>query len=204
MGYAAEEVGLLGSAEIAADYKRSNKDVKGVLQLDMTNYHGSMDDFYFVSDYTNATQTQYLKDLVKEYLPEYRANDTACGYACSDHASWHRNGFPASMPSESKFGEHNKAIHTAGDTLDKSGHAAAHAYKFAKLALTYAADMTNLESEPEPYIEFTVNGLEVSFNYNTSGPIVLRLSLGRSGMVMLRHWRHRRTLMLNRAPITFQ
>ncbi|MFD2176415.1 M20/M25/M40 family metallo-hydrolase [Veronia pacifica] len=165
MGYAAEEVGLKGSAEIAAEYKNTNKDVKGVLQLDMTNYHGSMDDFYFISDYTNDEQTRFLKSLVSEYLPEYRANSTACGYACSDHASWHRNGFPASMPSESKFGEHNKAIHTVNDTLAQSGHAAAHAFKFAKLALVYAVEMTDLGGDS---LESPVAG----FSYSKDGSTV--------------------------------
>ena len=38
---AAEEGGLLGSQQIAADYDNQNINVVGVFQLDMTNYKGS-------------------------------------------------------------------------------------------------------------------------------------------------------------------
>ena len=38
IGYAAEEVGLRGSQEIARQFKVEGRKVVGVLQLDMTNY----------------------------------------------------------------------------------------------------------------------------------------------------------------------
>ena len=41
MAYAAEEVGLRGSKEIAEDYKRRNINVLSYVQFDMTNYKGS-------------------------------------------------------------------------------------------------------------------------------------------------------------------
>lgn len=44
--------------------------------------------------------------------------DTACGYACSDHASAHLHGYPAAMTFESKFGDHSKFIHTSLDRAD--------------------------------------------------------------------------------------
>ncbi|CZF86019.1 M20/M25/M40 family metallo-hydrolase [Grimontia marina] len=172
IGYAAEEVGLRGSGEIARSYKSRNVDVKGVLQLDMTNYQGSPDDFYFLTDYTNATQNSFLKSLVSKYLPQYRYNETRCGYACSDHASWHQQGYPASMPSESKFGEHNPHIHTPQDTLDKSANAAAHAFKFAQLALAYAVEMTVTEptenQPPKASFSASAKGLTVTLNQGSS------------------------------------
>ena len=54
MAYAAEEVGLRGSAAIAAQHQSSGVNVVGVMQLDMTNYKGSDKDIWLMQDYTNA------------------------------------------------------------------------------------------------------------------------------------------------------
>src|SRR5690606_19840945 len=95
MGYAAEEVGLRGSDEIASNFKAQAKNVIGKMQLDMTNYKGSEEDIVLISDYTSKEQNAFVANLIEEYLG-VRWGWTACGYACSDHASWHRQGFAAS------------------------------------------------------------------------------------------------------------
>jgi leucyl aminopeptidase len=141
MGYAAEEVGLLGSKEIAQTYKRNSIPVVGVLQLDMTNFNGSRSqDITLITDYTNQQQNEFLAKLVDEYLQMSWGWDQ-CGYACSDHASWHSQGFPASTPFETKKNDMNKKIHTAQDTIDVSGGNANHAAKFAKLAVAYLVEL---------------------------------------------------------------
>ncbi|MBS0447171.1 MAG: M20/M25/M40 family metallo-hydrolase [Proteobacteria bacterium] len=141
MAYAAEEEGLLGSADIARDYATQGRNVVGVLQLDMTNYMGSIDDIYVITDFTNAAQNAFLHDLASAYLPTLAIGETRCGYACSDHASWNSRGYIASFPFESGFGEDNPYIHTKEDTLDKSGNVATHAAKFSRLALAYAVEL---------------------------------------------------------------
>lgn len=140
MGYAAEEVGLRGSAEIAADFKSKGVNVIGAMQLDMTNYKGSDKTIYLVQDYTNKTQTQFLTQLIKTYV-KVPYGMTKCGYACSDHASWHKNGYPAVFPFEAGKNGMNKKIHTAGDTIEVSGGHALHAASFAKLALSYLIEV---------------------------------------------------------------
>ncbi|MDP5210192.1 M28 family peptidase [Microbulbifer sp. 2205BS26-8] len=141
MGYAAEEVGLRGSGDIASDYQSQNKDVVGVLQLDMTNYFGSYSDIYIVDDYTNSAQNTFLRDLAQTYQSELSVGSTSCGYACSDHASWHNRGYVASFPFEAGFGGYNPYIHTLNDTLANSGGNANHAVKFGKLAAAYVAEL---------------------------------------------------------------
>lgn len=141
IAYAAEEVGLRGSAAIAADYRAQGKKVVGALQLDMTNYQGGAPDVAMINDYTNAAQNGFVKNLAAFYLPELTVVDSACGYACSDHASWHNNGYVASFPFEAPMGQHSPYIHTAQDTLDKSGNTANHAIKFSRLALAYAVEL---------------------------------------------------------------
>lgn len=140
MAYAAEEVGLRGSQEIAAAFKREGKDVAGVIQLDMTNYNGSAEDIFLITDNTNASQNAFLANLAKTYT-DYRVGETKCGYACSDHASWTKNGYPASFPFEAKFSEDNPNIHTAKDTISQSGGHSRHALKFAKLAIAYLVEI---------------------------------------------------------------
>jgi leucyl aminopeptidase len=139
MAYAAEEAGLRGSREIASSHRSSGANVVGVLQLDMTNFKGSSVDIVLLTDNTNAPQNQFVEQLVDTYVGVPRGT-TQCGYGCSDHASWTNAGYPASMPFEALFGQHNTSIHTANDTLARSGGNANHALKFAKLAAAYLAE----------------------------------------------------------------
>lgn len=141
MAYAAEEVGLKGSKEIASKFKRDGVDVIGVLQLDMTNFMGSEQDIVMMTDFTNAAQNKFIGTLIDTYLPGLSWGYDKCGYGCSDHASWHRSGYPASMPFESKMKEMNKKIHTSNDTLEFSDKTGTHASKFAKLGLSFLVEL---------------------------------------------------------------
>lgn len=143
MGYAAEEVGLLGSKEIAAEYKKAGKNVVGVIQLDMTLNKGTKDlDIVMMSDFTNKAQNEFLGKLIDEYV-KVPWGYSKCGYGCSDHASWTGNGFPASMPFESTMGDINSKIHTVNDTIANAGGDAKHSAKFAKLALAFIVELGN-------------------------------------------------------------
>lgn len=141
MAYAAEEVGLRGSADIAARYKQKRIKVVGALQLDMTNYQGNSEDILIYTDYTNAAQNDFLARLIRTYQPTLKLGYDRCGYGCSDHASWYQQGFAASLPFESRFSNYNPNIHTSNDTLANMGNQARHALKFSKLALTYAVEL---------------------------------------------------------------
>ena len=141
MAYAAEEGGLLGSAQIAAAYDAQNINVVGVMQLDMTNYKGSIQDIWIYTDFTNPTQNTFMQNLVTTYLPGLTQSTSQCGYACSDHASWTQHGYPASLPFEAKFSEYDPFIHTSQDTIENCGNTANHAVKFSKLAAAYMAEV---------------------------------------------------------------
>ena len=150
MAYAAEEVGLVGSKNIAESYRAQNKNVVGVLQLDMTNYGGNWADIVLMTDFTNAPQNQFLRNLTAQYQPTLVVKNDQCGYGCSDHKSWTDNGYPASMPFEAKYSgttldgiarQYNTALHTTSDTISRSGGNANHALKFAKLAITFVGEL---------------------------------------------------------------
>lgn len=140
IAYAAEEVGLRGSLQITADYRRRGVHVVGALQLDMTNYRGSDRDIWLMKDFTSPAQNSFLGRLIDAYVGATWGYD-ACGYACSDHAAWHRIGVPASLPFEARMRDANRAIHTRRDTLETSDASAEHAVKFARLAAAYAIEL---------------------------------------------------------------
>ncbi len=141
IGYAAEEVGLRGSQDIARDFQKNKVDVVGVLQLDMINFKGSAKDIYLISDYTDAQQNDFLGKIIAAYLPALTVGTDRCGYACSDHAAWSALGYATSMPFESLVAQDNPHIHSKHDSYVNSGSQSAHALKFARMAAAYAIEL---------------------------------------------------------------
>jgi leucyl aminopeptidase len=145
--YAGEESGLRGSSEIAQTYKREGKDVVAVLQLDMTLFPGSGELVMAnISDFTNPWLRSYLAALNEHYVSA-RLVESRCGYGCSDHASWHRQGFPALFPFEAEFRSSNRDIHTDRDRIN-SRSSFRHALAFSKVALAMAMDLGNSTARP--------------------------------------------------------
>jgi len=141
-GYAAEEVGLLGSQDIAQQYLYDNEDVACMLQLDMDGYTDGSNSptFGVVTDFTNAQLTTFIRQLINAYIGSGRWTNTACGYACSDHASWYRAGYPAGFVFESTFANSNPYIHSASDTVNRLN--AEHMGDFAILGTAYLTEMS--------------------------------------------------------------
>ncbi|KAF4170829.1 hypothetical protein CNMCM8694_005648 [Aspergillus lentulus] len=120
--YAAEEVGLQGSKQIFDSYSSQGREVKAMLNQDMTGYTGYVgtnkpERIGVLTDYVDSGLTEFVRTMITTYctLPYV---DTACGYACSDHASAYLRGYPAAMAFESKFGDHSRFIHTSLDRAD--------------------------------------------------------------------------------------
>lgn len=141
MAFAAEEIGLVGSAEIAEEYASNGVDVAAYVQFDMTGFNGSNSDIYITTDWYNSSQlNDYLTDLMDHYNANgnhnFTYNYTECGYGCSDHASWADNGYDAAFPFEASFNQSNSNIHTPNDTYSYF-NTPDHAVKFAKLGLEF-------------------------------------------------------------------
>ncbi|WP_378177957.1 M20/M25/M40 family metallo-hydrolase [Aquimarina sp. SS2-1] len=149
MAFAAEEVGLRGSREIAEDYRNRNVNVISYMQLDMTNYKGSTNDVYVSTDsYNDDTLNDFLIELMNYYNasgPHALTYGTSrCNYGCSDHYSWAQEGYNVAFPFEATFNQSNPNIHTTRDTFDRSPTPnATHAAKFCKLALEYLIEIGN-------------------------------------------------------------
>ena len=147
MGYAAEEVGLRGSQDLARQAAREGRKVVGVIQYDMTNFRGSGEGIFLLDDFVDPALTAFLGKLIEAYVG-VPWSTTECGYACSDHASWTKSGYPASAAFESTFDSMNHAIHTERDTLATSGGSAEHSVAFARLAVAFAVELAKASSEP--------------------------------------------------------
>lgn len=143
--YAGEESGLLGSAEIAASYKSEKKDVVAVLQLDMTLFPGS-GEFVIgsMTDFTSAWLRDYLKALNETYI-HARISEDRCGYGCSDHASWYKNGYPTLMPFEATMKQMNNNIHTSCDVISTTSNFA-HSAMYSKIAVIFGMDLANSDA----------------------------------------------------------
>ncbi|KAK0388904.1 hypothetical protein NLU13_2481 [Sarocladium strictum] len=117
--YSAEETGLLGSQDIFNSYARLGIQVEAMLNQDMVGYAGrdGVERFGLVTDFTDAAQNEFVKLLVDEYA-DIPYEESTCGYACSDHSSATRNGFPSTFLFETPFGNHNPYIHTPNDTME--------------------------------------------------------------------------------------
>ncbi|PVW13322.1 M20/M25/M40 family metallo-hydrolase [Marixanthomonas spongiae] len=187
MAFAAEEIGLVGSAEIAEEYSNNNINVLAYVQFDMTNYPGSANDVYITTDSYNSNDLNaYLIELMEYYNNvssehEITYGTTACNYGCSDHFSWADNGYEAAFPFEANFSESNPNIHTAGDTYDVTGDAFK-AAKFAKLGLEFIIETakTNNLSVSElsnDNLDFIVANNTLTYSLKNSSDVLEQMAV---------------------------
>ncbi|KAG4267327.1 hypothetical protein FPRO04_04939 [Fusarium proliferatum] len=138
--YAGEEGGLLGSGAIFQKYKQDGRQVKAMLNQDMTGYvkPGTTEVVGILTDNVDAGLTTFLKKVVAAYskLPTV---DSKCGYGCSDHASATRQGFPSAMAFESTFDNSSPYIHGTTDTIDTVNFG--HVLEFSKICLGFAYEL---------------------------------------------------------------
>jgi len=121
--YSAEEGGLLGSQAIFSSYEKEKRDVKAMLQQDMTGYvtgtleAGKPESVGVITDYVDKDLTEFIEKVITAYcsIPYL---ETKCGYACSDHASASKAGYPSAFVIESDFTYSDHKIHTTEDTIE--------------------------------------------------------------------------------------
>ncbi|KAI0723391.1 peptidase [Earliella scabrosa] len=142
--YSAEEGGLLGSQAIARSYESRDVNVVAMSQYDMTAWvkRGTREQVGVITDFTDSDLTEFNKNLVDLYL-DIPWVETKCGYACSDHASWLKAGYPSVFTIESTFEESNhQYIHSSNDRYDISDEFSfEHMLEFSKLAVAFAVEL---------------------------------------------------------------
>jgi hypothetical protein len=142
--YGAEEVGLIGSSEIAESYASEEKTVVSMLQVDMNTYSSNADDdtIYLVSTDTSASVRRVAKDVLNNYVGgSYIEKKLSAG--TSDHKSWSVRGFPAVFPFEDPS-DYNPHLHTSTDTGENAPNRVL-PERFVKLILGFLAHYAGME-----------------------------------------------------------
>ena len=142
--YSAEEGGLLGSQAIFQAYEAAGRDVKAMLQQDMTGYvqktldAGEPESVGVITDFVDPGLTEFIKKVIGTYC-QIPYVETKCGYACSDHASASKAGYPSAFVIESDFKYSDSKIHTTEDKLEYLSFE--HMLQHARLTLGLAYEL---------------------------------------------------------------
>ncbi len=134
--YAAEEVGLVGSGDIAKTYKQEGRKVIAMMQFDMNTYSAEPNDktIYLVENDTSIEIRRSMKNLINSYFDGDFVEARLSG-GTSDHRSWYNQGFASVFPFENPA-QYNPSLHTANDTTEVANNFEL-AARFVGLGLTY-------------------------------------------------------------------
>jgi leucyl aminopeptidase len=139
MWYAAEEEGLVGSGYVVSEFKKKHIPVDAVLHFDLTGYaYQNESTMWLIDDYVNKNLVNFLDKLITTYVKQ-PVKHTQCGYACSDHATWTKNGYAAAIPAEAAYENTNPSIHSTNDSMDKLS--LSHMSDYLKLATAFAVEL---------------------------------------------------------------
>jgi len=133
--YAAEEVGLRGSADIARQYSETGVNVVSMVNFDVPGYYNGVNNIGIYTDNVNAQLTQFMRVLTDEYL-DFGWQNRSCGYGCSDHVSWTNYGFPSSFPAEVTF---HLLMHSVNDDFSRVGFN--QVTEFVKLSIGFVVEV---------------------------------------------------------------
>lgn len=142
--YSAEEGGLLGSQAVFEHYEATGRDVKAMLQQDMTGFiqrtidAGLPESVGVITDFVSPELTDFIKIVIDTYC-DIKWVETKCGYACSDHASASKAGYPSAFVIESEFRFSDTHIHTTEDKIEWLSFD--HMLQHAKLTLGLAYEL---------------------------------------------------------------
>lgn len=159
--YAAEEMGLWGSGEIAADYRKKGRKIAAMFQLDMVAYskNPKTKTIYLAENDTSTTLRRSTKDILNLYLDGDYAEGTIVD-GTSDHRSFHSRGYNAVFPFEHPT-EYNHAIHSLADTSENINNMPL-AGRFTQLALAFASHHAGLKSARKEYDQKVETGAAVT------------------------------------------
>ena len=185
--FAAEEIGLLGSAAYAKECAEQYMDIVAYFNLDMIGYLEEGSDIHVKLLYTgrDSLLANYVYDFCRTYYPDMEiSHGWLSGGSDSDFSSFNRNGYQAVHPFEDTH-HYSPYIHTPDDIVGLSVNSMEQVKRFTELNLGFVATLAGLISNgvedhkdsplivyPNPVTEsFTVKGVpirEVSV-YNLMG-----------------------------------
>jgi len=151
--YGAEETGItvgypVGSKQLAAMFKADGKPLLAVMNFDTVGgKKKTAADIHWNANNVDTSLTSWLKSLVTMYFPDVTQVDLPQhpAYAQSDHSSWHKQGFSATMPGKpiNMYGNIHKPTDT-WDSLDGD-----HILIIARVAALFTVHMAMADMKPD-------------------------------------------------------
>jgi leucyl aminopeptidase len=150
-GYAAEEVGLVGSRELAAKYAAEGRTVAAMMQFDMNAYSMKADDrtIHLVTDATSLELRRALKFLIRSYTDADYAEGTLPQGAVSDHKAWYDQGFNTVFPFENPK-SYSPHLHSTADTVANANNLGLSA-RMAQVAVAFLIHYAGLVDAEDAY-----------------------------------------------------
>lgn len=143
--YAGGESGELGVQAVIQKFNQAHVPINAVLELDMAGYVNKNNVGIGVADdYTDAMLSTFVSDLVRTYLQQ-PTEVVRCGFACSDHMLWYRNGNRVVYPFETMNDAGNPYAHTRDDVLNNIS--LTHMVDFVKLGIAFVVELSGLEQQ---------------------------------------------------------
>ncbi|KAL0580744.1 hypothetical protein V5O48_001302 [Marasmius crinis-equi] len=133
VAFAGEEQGLLGSRAYARELREANANLTLMIQADMLGYHHPDEPAQLGLPKLIGTPevAQLVADVSALYSPELTVGFTpAC---CSDHQSFHEQGFPATQVFERAGPIIDPMYHNSRDLSDRAGYDLAQVKSIAKV-----------------------------------------------------------------------
>ncbi|KIJ61219.1 hypothetical protein HYDPIDRAFT_97040 [Hydnomerulius pinastri MD-312] len=122
VAFAGEEQGLLGSKAYARELRAQGANVTVMIQADMLGYHapGEPAQLGLPMEIGTPEVTELVAKVAGIYSPELTVGYTAA--CCSDHQSFHEQGYPATQVFERAGPIADPMYHNSGDLSDRLGY----------------------------------------------------------------------------------
>ncbi|KAF8595976.1 Zn-dependent exopeptidase [Ceratobasidium sp. AG-I] len=120
--FAGEEQGLIGSRAYAAELHQANANITLMIQADMLAYHDPAEPAQLgLPQFIGLPEAgQLVANVSALYAPELTVGLSAA--CCSDHQSFHEQGFPATQVFERAGPIIDPMYHNSGDLSSRSGY----------------------------------------------------------------------------------
>ncbi|CAE6404844.1 unnamed protein product [Rhizoctonia solani] len=122
VAFAGEEQGLLGSRAYADELRRADANITLMIQADMLAYRDPSEPLQLgLPEFIGLPEAGHLvANVSKIYSPELTVGLSAA--CCSDHQSFHEQGFPATQVFERAGPIIDPMYHNSGDLSERSGY----------------------------------------------------------------------------------
>lgn len=122
VAFAGEEQGLYGSKAYAREMREKNANITVMIQADMLAYHapGEPPQLGLPMYIGTPEVAQLVSNMSAIYSPELTVGYTAA--CCSDHQSFHEQGFPATQVFERAGPIADPMYHNSGDLSERPGY----------------------------------------------------------------------------------